>query len=248
MTAVILAAGVGKRLLRTSGGKPKCLIEIAGRSLLHRLLDGLAAVGVREAVVVTGFGDQAVRAALADRPPALAVRCVTNPRFREGAILSLWTAREWLDRDVLVMDADVLCAPAMLERLVRSPHPNCFLLDAGQENTGEEQMLLVRDGRVQNIVRGGAPGYELMGESIGFLRLSATAARLLRELLERRVEAGDTGIEHEEIYPDLLARVDVGYERVDGLPWIEIDFPDDVVRAAREVLPRIDARGGRSGA
>ena len=57
VTAIILAAGVGKRLLGTSGGTPKCLIEIGGRSLLLRLLDGLAAAGVREAVVVTGFGD-----------------------------------------------------------------------------------------------------------------------------------------------------------------------------------------------
>jgi len=241
VTAVILAAGVGKRLLAASGGKPKCLIEIGGRSLLLRLLDCLASAGVRQAVVVTGFGDPLVRDALAPGVRGIDVRCVTNPRFREGAILSLWAARAALERNVLVMDADVLCAPGMVERLVRSSHANCFLLDAAQENTGEEQMLLVRGGRVRDIVRGGAPGYELMGESIGFLKLSADAARLLRALLERRVEAGDTGIEHEEVYPDLLARVEVGFERVDGMPWIEIDFPDDVVRAERDVLPRIEA-------
>jgi choline kinase len=243
MTAIILAAGAGKRLLGTSGGAPKCLLEIAGRSLLLRLLDGLATAAVREAVVVTGFGDAEVRAALSRPHPGVSVRCLTNQRFREGAILSLWTAREVLDRDVLVMDADVLCAPALLERLVQSAHANCFLLDAEQENTGEEQMLLVRDGRVVDIIRGGAPGYELMGESVGFLKLSASAARELRQLLDRRVDAGDTGIEHEGVYPDLLARVAVGFERVDGLPWIEIDFPDDVARAEREVLPRIDALG-----
>ncbi len=248
MTAIVLAAGVGKRLLGTSGGRPKCLIEIAGRSLLLRLLDTLASLGVRDAMVVTGFGDEAVRAAVAAARPPIGVSCVTNPRYREGAILSLWTAREALAGDVLVMDADVLCAPVMLERLVRSPHANCFLLDASQENTGEEQMLLVRDGRVRDIVRGGAPGYELMGESIGFLKLSADAARLLRRLLERHVQAGDTEIEHEEVYPELLSRVAVGFERVDGLPWIEIDFPDDVVRATREVLPRIAALAPRAGA
>src|SRR4029077_8849503 len=97
VTAVILAAGVGKRLLGTSGGKPKCLIEIAGRSLLLRLLDGLAAAGVREAVVVTGFGDDLVRAVLSAGVRGIDVRCVTNTRFREGAILSLWTARDALD-------------------------------------------------------------------------------------------------------------------------------------------------------
>lgn len=240
MTAIVLAAGVGKRLLNASGGRPKCLIEIGGKSLLHRLLESLAAAGVREAVVVAGFGDREVRAALAGPVDGIAVRCVTNPRFREGAILSLWTARDTLDGDVLIMDADVLCSRAMLARLVTSRHANCFLLDASQENTGEEQMLLVRDGRVRNIVRGGAPGYDLMGESIGFLKLGADAARRLRALLASRVENGDTSIEHEEVYPALLERVDVGFERVDGMPWIEIDFPEDVARAEWEVLPRIE--------
>ncbi len=235
MTAVILAAGVGKRLHAASGGKPKCLIPIAGRTLLDRLLDGLAAAGVTDVVVVTGFGDDEVRRAVGDR-----ARCLFNERFREGAILSLWTAREALDGPVLVMDADVLCTPLLLARLVGSPHENCFLLDASQPNTGEEQMLLVRGERVMNIVRGGEPGYELSGESIGFLKLGAGAARLLRDLLARRLDMGHTGIEHEEVYPDLLARLPVGFERVDGMPWIEIDFPSDVEQAEQVILPAIE--------
>jgi len=240
VTAILLAAGAGKRLLGFSNGRPKCLIEIGGKSLLVRLLEGLAAAGVREAAVVVGFGEDAVRAAVGAGPPGIRVRCLSNPRFREGAILSLWTARELLDGPVLVMDADVLCPPAMIARLVRSPHRNCFLLDASVEVTGEEQMLLVRGERVLDIVRGGAPGYELAGESVGFLKLAAGAARVLRELLELRVAAGHTAIEHEEVYPELLERVVVGFERVDGMPWTEIDFPEDVARAEREVLPRIE--------
>jgi choline kinase len=240
VTAVLLAAGVGKRLLAVSNGRPKCLIEIGGKSLLLRLLEALAAAGVREAIVVTGFGEDAVRAAIGGGPAGIRLRWLSNPRYREGAILSLWTAREALDGPVLVMDADVLCSPEMIGRLVRSPHRNCFLLDAGVEETGEEQMLLVRDGRVRNIVRGGAPGYELAGESVGFLKLSAGAARVLRELLDLRVAAGHTDIEHEEVYPELLERVEVGFERVDGAPWTEIDFPDDVRRARDEILPRIE--------
>ncbi len=240
MTAILLAAGVGKRLLGVSNGRPKCLIEIGGKSLLGRLLEGLAAAGVREAAVVVGFGEDAVRAAVGAGVHGIRVRCLSNPRFREGAILSLWTARELLDGPVLVMDADVLCPPAMIARLVRSPHRNCFLLDASVEVTGEEQMLLVRGERVLDIVRGGAPGYELAGESVGFLKLAAGAARVLRELLELRVAAGHTAIEHEEVYPELLERVVVGFERVDGMPWTEIDFPEDVARAEREVLPRIE--------
>ena len=242
MTAIILAAGVGKRLLAVSGGRPKCLVEVGGKSLIVRLIESLVAVGVRDVVVVTGFGDDAVRAAIGRGPDGARMRFAFNPRFREGAILSLWTARDALEGPTLVMDADVLCPTTMLDRLVRSPHENCFLLDASVENTGEEQMLLVRDGWVRNIVRGGAPGYQLSGESVGFLKLSSPGAQRLRGLLDARVAAGHTGIEHEEVYPELLAAIEVGYERIDGMPWTEVDFPEDVVRAEREVLPRIEGK------
>src|SRR5215467_5483250 len=114
MTAIILAAGVGKRLHAASGGRPKCLIEIGGTSLLCRLLESLAACGIEDAVVVTGFGDAAVREAVAAPPPRLRVATAFNPRFEEGAILSLATANAWLDRPVIVMDADVLCGTAMI--------------------------------------------------------------------------------------------------------------------------------------
>ena len=247
MTAILLAAGVGKRLLGFSKGRPKCLIEVGGKTLIVRLLEGLAAAGVEDAIVVSGFGEEALRAAVGEGPGKIRLRWLSNPRYREGAILSLWTAREALDGPVLIMDADVLCAPAMIARLVRSPHRNCFLLDASVEPTGEEQMLLVDRGRVRNIVRGGAPGFELAGESVGFLKLSAGAARVLRELLEIRMAAGQTGIEHEDTYPELLERVEVGFEQVDGMPWIEIDFAEDVARAERDVLPKIGVSIGTRG-
>ena len=241
MTAIILAAGVGKRLLAASGGRPKCLVEIGGKSLLVRLIDNLGEAGVRDAVVVTGFGADAVQSAVGTAVGGVRVRCIVNPRYREGAILSLWAARDWLSGPVVVMDADVLCPAEMLRRLVGSPQPNCFLLDASVVATGEEQMLLTTKGRVRAIVRGGAPGYELAGESVGFLKLSAAAASLLRDLLAERVARGDTGIEHEEVYPDLLAHISVGFERIDGMPWTEIDFPEDIDRAVREILPRIES-------
>ena len=102
-------------------------------------------------------------------------------------------------------------------------------------------MLLVRDGRVRNIVRGGAPGYELMGESIGFLKLS----RLGGVAAARAARGARAGRRHRHRARGGVSRAagtgGVGFERVDGLPWIEIDFPDDVARAEREVLPRIEA-------
>jgi len=115
------------------------------------------------------------------------------------------------------------------------------LLDAGAVDTGEEQMLLTRGGRVLNIVRGGSGDFDLIGESVGFLKVSQSDAPLLRTILDDLVAQGRDTIEHEEAFPVFLAQRVVGFERVDDLPWIEIDFPADLAQAEREVLPRITA-------
>lgn len=239
MKAIILAAGVGKRFKEVTDHKPKCLIEIQGQSLLERALRALGVAGVTDAVVVIGYRGEMIEQEIGATCGNVQVRYVFNEIFTKGAILSLWSAREEFDDDILIMDADVLFPVAMIERLIRSPHANCFLLDGSSENTGEEQMLLTRGGRVLNIVRGGSGDFDVIGESVGFLKVSRADAPLLRAILEDFVTHGRDSIEHEEAFPTFMAQRDIGFERVDDLPWIEIDFPEDLERAEREVLPKI---------
>ena len=224
--AIILAAGVGRRFDEALTGQPKALLEVEGETLLARLIRQLRMAGVSEIVVVAGFGIESIRAAVGD-----SVQVLWNPDFRRGAILSLYTARDFFDRDLLVMDADVFGPDTMLARLVDSPQSSCFLLDARAEASGEEQMLHVRGDRVWDIARQPRGTYDLLGESVGFLKVAALAAPLLLELLAARVERGEVDLEHEEVYPEFLERTHVGFERVDDLDWTEIDFPEDLVRA-----------------
>ena len=239
MKAIILAAGVGKRFREVTEQRPKCLIEIQGKTLLERTLRALGTAGVRDAVVVIGYRGEMIKQTIGPTCAGVQVRYVFNNHYEKGAILSLWSARAEFDDDIIIMDADVLFPVALIDRLVRSLHPNCFLLDASAVNTGEEQMLLTRGGRVLNIVRGGSGDFELIGESVGFLKVSRNDAPLLRAILDDLVAQGRDTIEHEEAFPLFLAQRVVGFERVDDLPWIEIDFPADLEQAEREVLPRI---------
>lgn len=240
MTSILLAAGVGKRM--GNNAAPKCLLRVGGKSLLRRTLEYLRAAGVNELVLVTGYQGERVESEARASAGPMRVKVLENSRYKEGAILSLWTAREFLDRDVIVMDADVLCPQAAFERLTGSAHANCLLVDGSVDETGEEQMVFGKESRVFHIAKK-APEeirqrWENYGESLGFLRLGAPAARLLRSLLERKVDAGQTGIEHEQVYPDLFAQAQVGCERVDGMAWTEIDTPEDLGRAEREVFSR----------
>lgn len=240
MTAIILAAGVGKRMGRDAA--PKCLLTLDGRSLLRRTLESLRAAGVEEVMLVVGFRQEEVKAEAQACSAGMRLEVVENPRYREGAILSLWSARRFLDRPALVMDADVLFPPSLLEKLVSSGHANAVLVDGSAADTGEEQMVFGRDGRVLQITK--RPAEDLrrkmqrFGESLGFLKLSKEGALCLRGLLEAKVAAGADQLEHEQVYPELFQRVPVGYEAVDGVPWTEIDTPDDLIRAEREVYPR----------
>jgi len=238
--AILLAAGVGRRIGGAVEGRPKCLLTLGGRSLLARLLTSLARAGVVETVIVVGHRRELIEEAIGDRHDGMRVRYAFNPDFTKGAILSLWSGREAFDDDVLVMDADVLCPDAMIERLVRSPKRNCFLLDGRVAGSGEEQMLMARDGRVFDIARNAKPGFDTVGESVGFLKVSREDGAGLLAALKECLDAGRDRIEHEEAYPLFMAKHEVGYERVDDLPWMEIDFPEDVVQAERDVLPLID--------
>lgn len=239
MKAIILAAGVGKRFKEVTDQRPKCLIEIQGQTLLERTLRALGAAGVTNAVVVIGYRGDMIKQTIGSRCGAVQVRYIFNRQYEKGAILSLWSARAEFDDDMLIMDADVLFPVALIARLVNSPSANCFLLDGSAANTGEEQMLLTRGGRVLNIVRGGSGDFDVIGESVGFLKVSRADAPLLRSILDDLVAQGRDAIEHEEAFPIFLTQRVVGFERVDDLPWTEIDFPEDLVRAESEVLPRI---------
>jgi choline kinase len=224
--AIIRAAGVGRRFGEALSGQPKALLEVEGETLLVRLIRQLRQAGVEEIIVVAGFGIEAIRSAVDSR-----VQVLLNPDYERGAILSLYTAREFFGRDLLVMDADVFGPDEMLTRLVDSPKESCFLLDGRAEASGEEQMLHVRGDRVWDIARDPRGEYDLLGESVGFLKVSAAASRNLLELLAARVERGEIDLEHEEVYPDFLEQIPVGFERVDDLAWTEIDFPEDLERA-----------------
>lgn len=228
MTAIILAAGVGKRFGEELRQRPKALLEVDGEALIERLVRQLNRAGVSRIVIVVGYRADMMEKALAG---AKNVTLVTNPDFTRGAILSLWSAREYLAGPVVVMDADVFIPFAMLDRLLKSANESCFLLDGRVPPTGEEQMLMVRGGRVFDIARIPRGEYDGLGESVGFLKLSAEGTAVLHELLATRVAGGDRDLEHEEVYPELLQRVVVGFERVDDLDWTEIDFPGDLERA-----------------
>jgi choline kinase len=240
MKAIILAAGVGKRLWPVTQHHPKCLIPIGGRTLLARYLEALAGVGIKQAVLVVGYKQEMIRAAAGSGLSGVAVRYLDSEQYQRGSITSLWRAREELDGDVLIMDADVLFHPAILRRLVASVHPTALLMDESVKQTGEECMVVVQGGRVIALTKKMPARYDLAGEGVGFLKVRGADTGSLIRSVQAYVERGRLDMEYEDALLEFFGEVKVGYERIGGLPWTEIDFEEDVARAEREILPRME--------
>lgn len=117
--AVILAAGTGSRLRAIAPVKP--LARVAGRPLLHHAIRALRSVGVGPVTVVTGHAGAEVAAALDGLPD---VTAVPNPAWAHTPNgVSLLAARDHVTDGTLLLMADHLVAPALLERLVAGGQP-----------------------------------------------------------------------------------------------------------------------------
>lgn len=243
MKAIILAAGVGRRL---GVDHPKCLLEFNGRSLLQRHLDILRRQDVDQIIVGVGHLADQVISAIKDSGHADFVRTVHNQDYEKGSVISLWTLREELacGGDVLLMDADVLYDEKMIKRLLETDHNNCFLLDRDLEEGDEPVKLCVRDGLLVEFRKQLAADldYDFYGESVGFFRFGPAISRRLAVRTEDYLARGLVEEHYEEAIRDLMLATpqDFDFEDVTGIPWVEIDFPEDITRAKQQILPVID--------
>ncbi|NUP07063.1 MAG: phosphocholine cytidylyltransferase family protein [Polyangiaceae bacterium] len=232
MHAILLAAGRGRRL---ETPEPKCLVQVGGRTLLDRHLDNMPKAGIDRLTLVVGYEQQRIRDHLAKRAPSLPIEIIENPRYERGSIVSLHCASHLIGDGALWMDADVLYPAELLARLVASKHDNCVLLDRRSEETGEEMMLGVRDGRVHRIARKvlHEGPWDVVGEAVGFAKVGGEGARIMRSILDEEVAAERLDQEYEAAMNTAFGRIRWGFEPIDEFAWTEIDFREDVEKAER---------------
>jgi len=232
MQALILAAGNGTRLGGAAGGS-KCLTDIGGRQLINRQLDMLRAAGVDSAVVVTGF-----EADVVERSVEHPVRFVRNDRYREtNSLYSFWLARRHISGSSLVLNCDVLFHPQVLNRLLESPQSTvAYDSTSGQEH--EHMKLDIEGGRLVEMNKF-MPQTRVCGENVGIIRLEATAARAAFLHAGAIVESGSERDWLGRAINEVAKHQSLHCTDIAGIPWIEVDFPEDLEAARTRVWPQI---------
>ena len=237
MRGIILAAGRGARLTGGNNDMPKCLVTLGGETLLSRNVRLLRSAGIDNVVVVIGCAADTVRRT------CQGVEFVENARFAQtNSLYSLWLARPLLTDGFVVMNCDVLVHPQLVTDLLTARHEDALLLAYRDDapTYGEEEMKVrVRRGRVADISKAMDPD-EADGENVGIAKFGAAGARLLLEEMDALVADGHHKAWVPRAFKAFAERRPLHVIGTRGMPWTEIDFPEDYRRAVRDILPAIE--------
>ncbi|PZC44158.1 MAG: Histidinol-phosphate/aromatic aminotransferase [Chloroflexi bacterium] len=244
--AILLAAGKGTRLQPLTADLPKCLVEVDGKPLLMRALDALALEGVKEAVIVVGYGGDTIREQVGPSHAGLTIRYVDAPDFATtNNIRSLWDARRYLDQDIFLLEADVAFDPGVLAALQAVPGSSAAVAPYRRPLSGT---VVHRDGNAQvtsfTLGAGQGPGFDT-ATAFKTVNIYLLREALLGTVVSPRlccaVEAGHVDRYYETVLQEAVAEgalsdltaVDVSAHR-----WYEIDDHRDLDAAAFLFLNR----------
>lgn len=227
--ALILAAGMARRLRPLTDDRPKCLLEVKGKPLLARAIDACHAAGLTSVTIVTGYRGEMIREFVAKHYPDGDFRFIDNPDYATtNNIHSLWMARNvFRGTDFMLLDSDILFPAEILTRLM-AHGDTCLAVNTHE--LGDEEIKVIVDGqhRVQEISKT-CSVEDAMGESVGLECIRAPYASALAQELELMIETeGLSDIFYERAFERLIPR---GHQFVavdtTDLPATEIDTVDD---------------------
>ena len=240
MRAIVLAAGQGIRLLPLTADRPKCMVPLAGRPLLHHLLDSLRAAGIEDIVVVAGYR--------AERLDAPGCRIVLNPAYADTNMVgTLFAASECMDdgADLLVSYADTVFEPRVIRAVLdqgagdlvvasddawrglwsrRMPDP---LRDA-------ESFRLDPDGRIRELGRVPGSYRDIQGQYMGIFKVHGKRIgdfKCFYDNLDRSATYDGKPFQRMFMTSLLQALIDAGWRaqaaRTSG-GWLEVDSIEDL--------------------
>lgn len=231
------------RLNGTAGELPKCLVKVGELTLVERQIRALRSAGIDQIVVVIGHGADLVRRACGPD-----CTYVENAEYAStNSLFSLWLARDYLRDGFVVLNADVLFHPQLLVDLLLSDREDALLISHADEQAplGEEEMkVCVREGCVADISKVIDPR-EADGENVGIVKFGPSGARALVEQMDLLIANGSRRDWAPRAFREFARERPLHAIGTGGRPWIEIDFPEDYLKAVNEILPLIvnDERG-----
>jgi choline kinase len=238
MQAIILAAGLSKRLRPLTDNMPKCLLKVGGKTILEMTIDNVLKSGVMDFVMVTGYRENMIKDFISQKYPDLSIKYITNSDYENNNnSYSLWMTKDYITGDSILLDSDILFDFRIISKLLASEHIDCLAVNTNHQ-LGVEEIKVIVDStnKILHIGKELDPS-KSFGESIGIEKFSHDFFRALGMVLEHKiVKEKNVNEFYEKSFQELYDSGNAMYAiDVSEYKSMEIDFPGDLQRAGEEI-------------
>ncbi|RKY63591.1 MAG: hypothetical protein DRQ02_12465 [Candidatus Latescibacterota bacterium] len=226
MKAIILAAGIGRRLLPLTENKPKALLEVGGKPLLYYQLEYIQKkIDLKDVYIVSGHCGKLIE----NFAPACPI--IENQRYENtNNIYSLWLMKDIIKEEFILFNSDVLFHEKILDKIIKSNFENAIVVDDYKELGDEEMKVILNNNKLVEISKYIDPK-KATGEYIGISKFSKNGAKILFNKIDELIKQGKVNEWYEEAFAEIINDLSIYGVSTDGLPWIEIDDFTDLKNA-----------------
>lgn len=236
MQAIILAAGMGKRLGELTKGNTKCMIEVGGETLISRLLRQLDRQHLSRIVMVIGYKAQELRDYLATLPTTTPIEFIENSIYdKTNNIYSLYMAKGYLQtEDTLLFESDIILEDAVIEKIIHNPYPDLALVDKFESWMDGTVVTLDSENRILRFIPNSQFKYEEIPLYYKTVNVYKFSKQFSTNMYIPFLEAYCTALGRNEYYEQVLRVINMldnsGMRALplSGEQWYEIDDIQDL--------------------
>jgi choline kinase len=233
MQAVILAAGIAKRLRPLTDNTPKCLLNVGGKNLLNRTIENILFSGIKDFIFVLGYKENMIKDYLNENFSDINKIILTNPDYENNNnSYSLWMTKDYIRNEMLLLDSDILFDKKIITKLLNSNYENCLAVNVTHKLDSEQIKVIVdEDYKILHI------GKEVdikksVGESIGIEKFSKYYLNDLFKILDRKIiKENNVNEFYEASFQEIIDKNDLRNSLysidVSGYECMEIDTIED---------------------
>lgn len=236
MQAIILAAGMGKRLGEYTKENTKCMVPINGITLIDRMLGQLADLNLNRVVIVIGYQGQKVKEHVGFEHKGLKIEYIYNPIYdKTNNIYSLALAKDILQQDdSLLIESDLILEDKLFHLLLDNPQPNLALVAKYESWMDGTMVRIDEDSNIVNFV----PKQSFVYNEVSSYYKTLNIYKFSKEFLSQKyipfLEAYCKAVGNNEYYENVLRIISfLNSHDLKALPithekWYEIDDKQDL--------------------
>ncbi len=242
LKAIILAAGEGKRLRPLTNNKPKCMVELFGKSIIQWQIETFKQCGIDDISIVTGYCNEMI-----DLPN---ISYFENKKYSTtNMVETLFCAKTKLTDNVIISYGDIIFEKNVLLKLIESKESISVVVDMDWKKywnmrftnplNDAESLILDKNGFISDIGQKVSNYDQIQGQYIGLMKFQNSGVNSLRIFYEKCKNQSKLGInpinpklDFEKSYmTDLLRGMINNGNKIKSIPihhgWLELDSLDD---------------------